>query len=82
MTAMAGAVDNEDRVTVAAAMYDNEASAEDYGDQVEDMMGGDSTKTTTITMAMAAATMSNDGSYVDNGGNNNDETTTPTSTAF
>ncbi len=37
---MAGAVDNEDRVTMVAAMYDGEASAEDYGDQVEDMMGG------------------------------------------
>ena len=37
---MAGAVDNEDRVTMAAAMYDGEASAEDYGDRVEDMMGG------------------------------------------
>ena len=37
---MAGAVDNEDRVTAAAAMYGDEASAEDYGDQVEDMMGG------------------------------------------
>jgi hypothetical protein len=38
---MAGAVDNEDRVaTTAAAMYDGEASAEDYGDQVEDVMGG------------------------------------------
>ena len=30
--AMAGAVDNEDRVTMAVAMYDGEASAEDYGD--------------------------------------------------
>jgi hypothetical protein len=29
---MAGAVDNEDRVTMAVAMYDGEASAEDYGD--------------------------------------------------
>ena len=29
---MAGSVDNEDRVTVAAAMYNDEASAEDYGD--------------------------------------------------
>ena len=28
---MVGAVDNEDRVTTAAAMYDGEASAEDYG---------------------------------------------------
>jgi len=37
---MAGAVDNEERVTAAAAMYDNEASAEDYGDRVEDVMGG------------------------------------------
>jgi hypothetical protein len=37
---MAGAVDNEDRYTMAAAMYDGEASAEDYGDQVEDVMGG------------------------------------------
>ena len=34
------AVDNDDRVTMAAAMYDGEASAEDYGDQVEDVMGG------------------------------------------
>ena len=39
-TAMAGAVDNEDRVTTAAAMYEGEASAEDYGDRVEDVMGG------------------------------------------
>ena len=31
-------VDNEDRVTAAAAMYD--ASAEDYGDKAEDVMGG------------------------------------------
>ena len=38
--AMAGAVDNEDRVTTAAAIYDGEASAEDYGDRVEDVMGG------------------------------------------
>jgi hypothetical protein len=30
--AMADALDNEDRVTTAAAMYDGEASAEDYGD--------------------------------------------------
>ena len=38
---MAGAGDNEDRrVTTAAAMYDGEASAEDYGDRVEDVMGG------------------------------------------
>ena len=38
---MAGAVDNhEDRVMTVAAMYDGEASAEDYGDQVEDVMGG------------------------------------------
>jgi hypothetical protein len=29
---MAGVVVNEDRVTTAAAMYDGEASAEDYGD--------------------------------------------------
>jgi hypothetical protein len=29
---MAGTVDNEDRVTAAAAMYDDEASVEDYGD--------------------------------------------------
>ena len=39
---MAGAVDNEDRVTTAAAIYDGEASAEDYGDRVEDVMGGGS----------------------------------------
>ena len=38
--AMAGAVDNEDRVTTAGVMYDGEASAEDYGDRVEDVMGG------------------------------------------
>ena len=38
--AMAGAVDNEDRVTTAGAIYDGEASAEDYGDRVEDVMGG------------------------------------------
>jgi hypothetical protein len=38
--AMAGAVDNEDRVTTAAVMYDGEASAEDYGDRVEDVIGG------------------------------------------
>ena len=39
---MVGAVDNEDRVTMAAAMYDGDASAEDYGDrvEVEDVMGG------------------------------------------
>ena len=37
---MAGAVDNEDRVTMVAAMYNDEASAEDYGDRVEDVMGG------------------------------------------
>jgi hypothetical protein len=37
---MAGAVDNEDRVTTAAAIYDGKASAEDYGDRVEDVMGG------------------------------------------
>ena len=36
---MAGAVDNEDRVTMVAAMYDGEASAEDYGDRVGDVMG-------------------------------------------
>ncbi len=30
----------EGRVTTVAAMYDNEASAEDYGDRVEDVMGG------------------------------------------
>ena len=29
---MAGTVDNEGRVTTVAEMYDNEASAEDYGD--------------------------------------------------
>ena len=33
-------MDNEDILTMAAAMYDGEASAEDYGDRVEDMMGG------------------------------------------
>ena len=37
---MSGTVDNEDRVTTAAAMYDGEATAEDYGDRVEDVMGG------------------------------------------
>ncbi len=37
---MAGAVDNEDRVMTAAAMCDCEASAEDYWDWVEDVMGG------------------------------------------
>ena len=37
---MVGAVDNEDRVTMAAAMNDDEASAEDYGDQVKDVIGG------------------------------------------
>ena len=36
---MVGAVENEDRVTMAAVMYDGEASAETYRDQVEDMMG-------------------------------------------
>jgi hypothetical protein len=35
---MAGAVDNEDKVTMAAAMYDGEALAED-GDQVEPLDG-------------------------------------------
>ena len=62
---MAGAVDNEDRVTMVAAMYDGEASAEDYADRVEAVMYGggsaadpaddDSTKTTMTTMATAAA---------------------------
>ncbi len=33
-------VDSEDRVMMAAAMYDGEASAEDSGDRVEDVMGG------------------------------------------
>jgi hypothetical protein len=38
---MAGTVDNhEDRVMKAAAMYGGEASAEDYGDRVKDVMGG------------------------------------------
>ncbi len=37
---MAGAVDNEDRVTTAAAMYDGVASEDGYGDRVEDKMGG------------------------------------------
>jgi hypothetical protein len=37
---MVGVVDNEDRVITAAAMYDGEASAEDFGDRVEDVMGG------------------------------------------
>ena len=38
---MAGAVDNEDRrVATAAAMYKGDASAEDYGNRVEDVMGG------------------------------------------
>ena len=37
---MMGMVDNEDRVTMAAAIYNNEASAEDYGDRVEDVMDG------------------------------------------
>jgi hypothetical protein len=37
---MAGTVDNKDRVTMVAAMYNNEAPAEDYGDRVEDVMGG------------------------------------------
>ena len=32
---MVGMVDTEDRVTMAVAMYDGEASAEDYGDRVE-----------------------------------------------
>jgi hypothetical protein len=63
---MAGGVENEDRVTNAAAMYDGEASTEDYGDQVEAVMGGaaavdaaedNSTKTTTTTVVMTAATM-------------------------
>ncbi len=38
--AIAGAVDNKDRVTAAAAMNDGEASAEDYGDGVEDVISG------------------------------------------
>ena len=33
-------VDNEERVTMAVAMYDGEVSAEDYGDRVGDVMGG------------------------------------------
>ena len=37
---MVGVVDNEDRVMTAAAMYNGEASAEDFGDRVEDVMGG------------------------------------------
>ena len=37
---MAGTVDNEDRVATAAAMYGGEASAEDYVDLLEDVMGG------------------------------------------
>ena len=39
---MAGAVDSnhEDRVMMAAEMYDGEVSAEDYGDRVEDVIGG------------------------------------------
>ena len=37
---MASVVDNEDRVTMAAAIYDGEASAEDFGDRVEAVMGG------------------------------------------
>ena len=37
---MAGAVDNVDRATAAAAMYDDETSAEDYGDRVEDVSSG------------------------------------------
>ena len=62
---MAGAVDNEDRVTMVTAMYDGEVSAEDYADRVEAVMYGggsvadpaddDSTKTTMTTMATAAA---------------------------
>ena len=53
---MAGAVDNEDRVTMVAAMYDGEASAEDYADRVEAVPADDdSTKTTMTTMATAAA---------------------------
>ena len=47
-----------------------------------DMADEDLTKTTTITMATVAATMSDDGSNDDNGGNDNDETTRPTSTAL
>ena len=37
---MAGTVDNEGRVTTAAVMYDGEVSSEDYGDRMEDVMGG------------------------------------------
>jgi len=74
---MVGAVGNEDRVTTTVAMYDDEASAEDYGDRVED-----STKTTTTTVVTTAATTSDDGSNDDNGSNDNDEMTTPMSTAL
>jgi hypothetical protein len=38
---MAGMVDNnKNRVMMAAAMYNGEVSVENYGDRVEDMMGG------------------------------------------
>ena len=37
---MAGAWDDEDRVMMAAVMHDNEVSAEDYGDRVEEVMCG------------------------------------------
>ena len=37
---MAGMVDNEDRATMVAVMYNGEASAEDYGDRMEEVMGG------------------------------------------
>ena len=37
---MAGTVNNEGRVTMAAVMYNGEVSADDSGDQMEDVMGG------------------------------------------
>ena len=82
---MAGAVDNEDRVTTAAAMYgdDGEASAEDYGNREEDVMGGGgSGGRGGRGLDKDDDDNDGDGSNDDNGGNDNDETTRPTSKAL
>ncbi len=85
---MAGAVDNEDRATTVAAMYDNEASAEDYGDGVEDVMGGGGSGGSSRRGGRGGRGLDeddddNDGdgsSDDDNGSNDNDETPTTTRT--
>jgi hypothetical protein len=85
---MAGVVDDEDRVATAAAMYDGEASAEDYGDQVKDVMGSDGSGGhggrgfDEDNDDIGGDSSSDGGSDADNGGNDNDETASPTSTAL